>query len=202
MLASILLLGAMWPGPSLAVVARHSLNHGRRQGVIAALAHGLGIGIYAALSLLGIAALLLHAPLLLPMLQLAGAVLLLYLAFQALRSALSPQQASVASQHTGDYHAGREGFLIAFLNPKVGLFFLALFSQFVDPHTQAAQKALIALLAFGIDSLWYLLVALLLGSPQAQQGFIRWRRGIEAGFALLLALLAVRVLWDLITSMA
>ncbi|MBE0509937.1 MAG: LysE family translocator [Chromatiales bacterium] len=193
-LAGICLLGAMSPGPSLAVIVRHSVRGGRREGIIAAWAHGAGIGLYALLSVLGIAALLLAAPGLLWGLQTGGALFLLYLAWQGGRSALSG--APVADKPgIGSRQAGRDGFLMAFLNPKTGLFFIALFSQFVVPGQALPSKLGMAALAMGIDTLWYLLVALLLGSGIARAGFLRWQRPLEGLFALLLAGLALRMLW-------
>ena len=196
-LAGICLLGAMSPGPSLAVIVRHSVHGGRREGIIAAWAHGAGIGLYALLSVLGIAALLLAAPGLLWGLQTGGALFLLYLAWQAGRSALSG--APVADKPgMGSRQAGRDGFLMAFLNPKTGLFFIALFSQFVVPGQELLSKGGMALLAMGIDGLWYTLVALLLSTTVARQRFLDYRRYLEGLFALLLAALALRVLWGLL----
>ncbi len=196
-LAGICLLGAMSPGPSLAVIVRHSVHGGRREGIIAAWAHGAGIGLYALLSVLGIAALLLAAPGLLWGLQLGGALFLLYLAWQAGRCAL---RATVQATEVGSSgrRAALDGFLMAFLNPKTGLFFIALFSQFVVAGQSLLSKGGMALVALVIDALWYTLVALLLSTALARQRFLDFRRYLEGLFALLLAALALRVLWGLL----
>ena len=56
----------------------------------------------------------------------------------------------------------QDGFAIAFLNPKLAVFFLALFSQFIDPENLTLQVGLImCLTVFVLDTGWYLLVALL-----------------------------------------
>ena len=60
-LATVFILGAMSPGPSLAVVLRNTMVGGRRQGVMTGIGHGIGFGIYAFLAAAGIAtALTLH----------------------------------------------------------------------------------------------------------------------------------------------
>ena len=60
-LATVFVLGAMSPGPSLAVVLRNTMVGGRRQGVMTGIGHGIGFGIYAFLAAAGIAtALSLH----------------------------------------------------------------------------------------------------------------------------------------------
>ena len=54
-LAAVFTLGAMSPGPSLAVVLRNTISGGRSQGVFTGIGHGIGFGIYAFLAALGIA---------------------------------------------------------------------------------------------------------------------------------------------------
>jgi len=200
-LAGIFLLGAMSPGPSLAIIVKHSVFGGRQQGMIAALAHGLGIGIYAALSVIGIASIMVAVPALGSIIQAAGALFLLYLATQAGRSALRPAPATLPEPTTSG-KAWRDGFLIAFLNPKVPLFFVALFSQFFEADNALGTKGLIALLAMSIDTLWYLLVALLLSATATRQKFLTFRPWIEGTFAILLALLALRMLWQFLEQTA
>ena len=46
-IASICAVGAMSPGPSLAVVVRNTITGGRLQGVLTGIGHALGVGIYA-----------------------------------------------------------------------------------------------------------------------------------------------------------
>ena len=61
-LALVCLLGAMSPGPSLAIVVRHSVTSSTRAGVICAFSHGFGIFLWAALMVSGWGALLLDKP--------------------------------------------------------------------------------------------------------------------------------------------
>ena len=53
----------------------------------------------------------------------------------------------------------RDGFLIAFLNPKLAIFFLALFSQFVDADAGWQQKAIMTTTVGLIDMIWYVVIA-------------------------------------------
>ena len=52
--------------------------------------------------------------------------------------------------------------MISFLNPKLAIFFLALFSQFVDDTAIWQQNIIMVATVTGIDTLWYCLVALVL----------------------------------------
>ena len=58
----VFVLGATSPGPSLMVVLRNTMIGGRRQGVMCALGHGLGFGIYAGMAVFGLIVLLEEAP--------------------------------------------------------------------------------------------------------------------------------------------
>ncbi len=85
-LFTICLLGAMSPGPSLAIVAKHSLAGGRLNGLATAWAHAFGIGIYAFITLIGLAVLLQQSPFLFKTISYCGAGYLAYLGFNALKS--------------------------------------------------------------------------------------------------------------------
>lgn len=57
-LFAICLLGAMSPGPSLAVITGITLRAGAGPGYGAALAHGVGVGCYGLLTIAGLAVLI------------------------------------------------------------------------------------------------------------------------------------------------
>ena len=71
-------LGATSPGPSLIVVLRNTLIGGRRQGVACAVGHGVGFGIYAGSAVFGLILLLENAPSVFLILQIIGALLLVW----------------------------------------------------------------------------------------------------------------------------
>ena len=79
-LAAVCAMGAMSPGPSLALVLRHTLGGGRLPGVSAALAHALGVGLYALLTVWGLGALIVRFPMLFQAITWAGAAYLAWLA--------------------------------------------------------------------------------------------------------------------------
>lgn len=186
---SICVLGAMFPGPSLALVLQHTLRGGRRQGMICGIAHGAGIGLYALLTVAGLAAVLAAAPWLFTLLQWGGA---LYLGWLGLKGLRARAVATVTTASANVRHgAARDGFLMAFLNPKAALFFLALFSQVVGPDTAAAARIGYALTAMLIDMGWYLLVAWLFSQPRWLAALQRHSLWVERAFGLLLLGLAV-----------
>ena len=191
-LAAVCALGAISPGPSLAVVLRNTLIGSRREGMLTAISHGVGVGLYALAVALGLAVVIAGSPTLFRALQLGGALFLLYLGVRALTSRGALDETGAQPPRRG-VNGLRDGFLIAFLNPKIAIFFLALFSQFVRPSAQLPEKLLMALLAAGIDTAWYLLVAAVL-SHGPVLGWLRRRAvWIDRVFGVLLVALAIRV---------
>ena len=172
-LALVCLLGAMSPGPSLAVVVRHSLAGGSRAGIVCAISHAFGIFLWAAMMVSGLGVLVLSSPDIFFALRVAGAAFLFYLGWQAIRVRPTEPEAGSGSSAPGDYAGSpaREGFLIALSNPKVAVFFAALFSQFISPTAPQAEQWIIASTAATIDALWYVVVSVLLTRAAVLQWF-------------------------------
>jgi threonine/homoserine/homoserine lactone efflux protein len=201
--ATICVLGAMTPGPSLAVVLRYSVGQSRQAGFACALAHGLGIGFYAVITMTGLGILFQTVPVFHNAVSILGALYLIWLAIKAWRASSSGSKFEadgVGALSGSVFQAARDGFMIAFLNPKIALFFLALFSQFVSPEFEWSGKFLLAFTAAAIDAGWYCLVAIGL-SHGAVLPWLRDHAGwIERIIAVLFVLIALRVLWGLLPA--
>ena len=160
---TVFLLGAMSPGPSLMVVLRNTMIGGRKQGVMCALGHGLGFGLYAGLAVYGLIVVLEEAPAVFAGLQLVGSALLLWYGWSMWHTdheRLFNEDSASRAQGFG------EGFAIAFFNPKIALFLVAVLAQVLQPDMNLTSKAAVGLLGMLIDTLWYLIVALVLtGTP-------------------------------------
>ena len=189
----ICIFGAMSPGPSLAVVVQNTLSGGRLQGVITGITHAFGIVIWAGLTAGGIGLLITQRPDLFNAMRYAGAAFLLYLGIRSLRSKAGTANALQGSNNNPSTSAARDGFLIAILNPKIALFFLALFSQFVRPEAGMGEKVIMALTAGGIDALWYIIVAVVLSHSTILDRLRVRARFLNRLFGLILIGLAIRV---------
>ena len=193
-LVAVCIMGAMSPGPSLAVVLKHSLHGGMKNGMLAALSHGIGVGFYACASLLGLGALMTQLPTLYQVLVYGGAAYLAYLGIRILLARPSSQTLHVEKAKPSPRAALQDGFAIAFLNPKLAVFFLALFSQFIDPENLTFQVGLImCLTVFVLDTGWYLLVALLTEISKKRFGFTKATPWFEKLLGVIFIALAVRV---------
>lgn len=160
-LAAICIMGAISPGPSLVLIMRNTVRGGRWHGMATGLGHGLGVGLYALIAAYGLALLLTTTPWLFQLVQYAGAAFLAWLGLRGLlaKPGAGPAPEQSASELRSRRLGALEGFAVAFLNPQLAIFFVALFSQFVHSHTDWPEALLMMLTAGGIDALWYSLVA-------------------------------------------
>ena len=192
-LAAICLMGAISPGPSLALIIRNTVQGGRLHGVATGLGHGVGVGVYALITALGLALLITNTPWLFQAIQYGGALFLAWLGLKALLAKASSQLEAETAHAPRGQRGALEGLAVSFLNPQLAIFFVALFSQFVHQDTGWREGILMMLTAGGIDALWYSLVALLLShGPVLAQLKLRARL-IDQLSGLILLGLAIKV---------
>lgn len=192
-LLAICLLGAMSPGPSLAMIAKHSLAGGRMNGLIAAWAHAIGIGVYAFVTIIGLAVVLEQSPLLFKGISYAGAGYLAYLGYNALRSKGGVAAKLESGERMSYWQSAREAFLLSLLSPKIALFFIALFSQFVALGNELTNQVIIVATPLVVDGLWYTFITLILSSPLVVERIRSKAQLIDRLSGIVLILLAVRV---------
>ena len=160
--STVFFLGAISPGPSLLMVIRNTIVGGRRRGVMCAVGHGVGFGLYAGVAIFGLIVLLEEAPGIFLGLQLIGIALLFWYGL------LMWQHADDQHEQTfeGEARGFLEGFSIAFFNPKIALFLVAVLAQVLDAGMTLSTKLVIGFIGMAIDMAWYVLVAVFLtGTP-------------------------------------
>ncbi|MBI62432.1 MAG: hypothetical protein CL775_00050 [Chloroflexi bacterium] len=163
------LLGAVSPGPSLLLIVKNSISYGKTNGIITGIAHGLGIFIYAVLTILGIAFLYAKYPLLI---KIISFILVLYLIYISYKIFYSEEEIDLKTDNKKKYNQNfLDGFMIAFLNPKITIFFGALFSQFVNDKLTNLEKFQMAFAASFIDMIWYTFVSLIVGNSLIRKNF-------------------------------
>ena len=159
-------LGAVSPGPSLIIVLRNTLIGGRRQGVACALGHGVGFGIYAGSAVFGLILLLENAPSVFLVLQLIGVALLIWYGILMWTADINALQDIDIESNSKERQGFAEGFAIAFFNPKIALFLVAVLAQVLKPGMGIETKLAIGILGMTIDMGWYVIVAVALtGTP-------------------------------------
>ncbi len=90
------------------------------------------------------------------------------------------------------------GFLLVFLNPKIAVFFLAVFSQFVSSNMPLPDQVSVAIIAGGIDAGWYALIAIVVTLPQANRLIQAQLNRLDGLFGLTLIACALWLLVDLV----
>ena len=189
------LLGAMSPGPSLAVIVNLSLSQGRIVGLIAAVSHGLMIGLFAFATAFGLVVIVERNPLIFNTVQIAGCVFLIWMAVKLLFTTANREIVSVVTAQSSKWLAARDGLLIALVNPKIIIFFSALFSQFVDASSQLWEKTLLALIAGTVDMLWYMLMAVVISNSSSNETglnvYRKYGQWLDKLFAVVLLVIAI-----------
>ncbi len=123
---------ALTPGPVWLYLISRTLTQGRRAGYFSLIGVAAGQALHATFAAFGITVIVLAVPLAFEIIKFAGAAYLLYLAVNTLRGgglSFTPQKLAPVA----DGALLRQGFVASVVNPKVALFYLSLFPQFVDP---------------------------------------------------------------------
>ncbi len=122
---------AMVPGPDNIFVLTQSAVHGRMAGILVTLGLCTGLLVHTAAVSLGVAVLFQTSAVAFNALKIAGALYLLYLAWQAFRAGAADfTPDGVSTSWRGLY---LRGVIMNITNPKVAIFFLAFLPQFADP---------------------------------------------------------------------
>jgi threonine/homoserine/homoserine lactone efflux protein len=125
----VAVLLSMTPGPGMALVVRNAAAGGTRAAFRTTVGSSIGVGVWAILSALGISALVAASETAFVALKVAGVLVLVWFGVQALRG----RKRAAAGEAEMRDHAFSSGLLTALANPKLAVFFVALFPQFI-PH--------------------------------------------------------------------
>ena len=153
------------PGPSNFFLLAHGITHGRR----AALAAMFGIEIASAsrvlLTAAGLSAVLAASPIALGVVRWAGVFYLAYLGFRSFRSK-SNDPASGTGPRMPLHRSATKGLMVGLANPKMIVFFLAFFPQFIDPSrgSHITQILILGAIFWVIGGAWDLGFACLAGT--------------------------------------
>src|SRR5436309_15516943 len=151
----IAVLVTLTPGPATAMVIRNALRGGRRSAFLTTLGNSLGVLFWGVASALGVSALISASEAAFLALKIGGAVVLVSLGIQSFvrsrRSLSAPPREDVWSPH-----AFRDGVVTCLANPKLAIFFVALFPQFLERGRSSVVTGVgMAALIVALDLVWY-----------------------------------------------
>ena len=136
---------AITPGPDMALQMSRAINYGFWHGIACGFGAMSGIVVHTALVAFGISVLIVAAPPLFWGLKIAGALYLLWLAWNAVTKGGGLRLAAADKRMPTLWQSYLTGVGINLLNPKVVLFFVTFLPQFVDAHDPAASGKLFVL---------------------------------------------------------
>lgn len=122
------------PGPDMAYILAHTAKGVKSSGFAAMFGVWSGSFVHAIFAALGISAILMTSALAFSMVKWVGALYLLWLGIQSLRSNSVFNTRELPTKLLSTTQIFKQGILVSILNPKVAIFFLAFLPQFVEPN--------------------------------------------------------------------
>ena len=176
----------MSPGPNGVLIAKTVPTSGRAAGFANVAGFVTGFYLHGALSILGISILLVQSATAFTIVKYIGAAYLFWIGIKALLAAFrgveNTGRVAPAKRQRTLLNAYIEGFLTNALNPKVSMFYLAAFPQFISiGQTPVAAAFLLVFLHSMINAIWFSAMVLLFSklTGLARSGrFQRWLKGV------------------------
>lgn len=198
-LAGVILLAAISPGPDFVIMLRSVVTGGRRTGMACAAGIASGVLAWAVVTSLGVAGLLAASAVAFTVVKLVGAAYLMLLGIRALLAARrggyeQPSEERLPEQTRRNALAAyRQGLLTNVFNPKVAVFFLALWPQFLPPHATVADTAILVAVAALTSLAWFTVLANVVTFLRGVLTTPMVRRTVDAVMGTLLVGIGVRI---------
>lgn len=197
--AIVHLLAVMSPGPDFAMVTRNSLIYSRKVAIYTSLGIALGISVHVAYSLFGIGFIISKSILLFSIIKYIGAAYLIYIGYKSLRAkptvevAQDQTQVPMAAKTITAKSAIWSGFLTNALNPKATLFFLALFTQVIDPLTPKSIQLVYGFEMMFITFIWFSIISVIFSNSLIKSKIGRVQHHVERVTGVVLIALGIKV---------
>ena len=194
-LAALVLV--LTPGPNMVYCVSRSLTQGPRAGLISLTGVVLGFVVHLLAAALGLTALLAAVPLAFDAIRYAGAAYLLWMAWQAVKPGGAAPFEARNLPHDSPRTLFLMGFMTNLLNPKVAMFYLAFFPQFLHPERGSVllQSLLLGAIQIAVSAGINALLVLFAGGVSC---FLnrspRWVNAQRYLMGSVLGLLALRIL--------
>ena len=166
---TVCLLGAMSPGPSMAVVIHNAIFKGRYNGILTSIGHGIGIAVYATFAVLGLGLIIKTNIFIFNSLKILSIIFLILI---GVRSILTKEKLNIEKNDIKKNTVSfLQGFSISILNPKIFVWFIAVYSQFMSANNQLLFDIYLISIAGIIDTCWYIILTLTVTTTSALSFF-------------------------------
>ena len=161
----VCLLGAMSPGPSMAVVIHNAIFKGRYNGILTSIGHGTGIAIYATFAVLGLGLIIETNIIIFNSLKILS---IIFLIFIGMKSILNREKLNLEKKDVKEKTISfLQGFSISILNPKILVWFIAIYSQFMSVNNELIFNIYLVSIAGIVDAFWYIFLTLAVTTTSA-----------------------------------
>jgi RhtB (resistance to homoserine/threonine) family protein len=192
-LAYVVFMGALVsPGPDFLIVLKNTLSYSTKAGVFSAIGIAAGLIFHISYCLAGIGFLISSSLILFSLIKIIGALYLIFVGIKALRSSGTSYEMlrrktlgqDIQSLQISNKEAFYNGLITNVFNPKATMFFIALFSQMIDPATAFSVQFLFSIVCLLSALLWFCLVAVLLGHRAIRRRYAQLSKWIDRVFGL------------------
>jgi len=168
---TVCLLGAMSPGPSMAVVINNAIFKGRYNGILTSIGHGVGITVYATFAVLGLGLIIETNIFIFNSLKILS---IIFLIFIGVKSISNKKKLNFEKKDSKESTISfLQGFSISILNPKILVWFIAIYSQFMSGNNDLLFNIYLVSIAGVIDACWYIFLTLVVTTASALSFFQR-----------------------------
>ena len=164
------LLGAMSPGPSMVVVINNAIFKNRYHGILTSIGHGIGISIYAMFAVVGIGLIIKTNLIVFNSIKIFSIIFLIYMGIKSISNK------EKINFENNEFKRGATSFLqgvtISILNPKIFIWFVAIYSQFISEKNDFLFNSYLVITAGTVDAIWYIFLTIL-ATSSISLNFIR-----------------------------
>jgi len=124
---------------------------------------------------------------------------LFFLFFLGLMFILQKSTNNIVEEQQHQFNSFLQGFVIAIINPKILIWFTAIYSQFININANIIFNTTLVLTASIIDALWYILVSLLVTGYGLKNFLLERKKMIQKITGSVLILIALSLLYKIIS---
>ncbi|PSV28452.1 LysE family translocator [Photobacterium sp. GB-56] len=187
-IATLLLFGAMTPGPSFILVAQTAMSKSRAEAMCISIGLGLVASTFAFIASMGLIALFDAVPEFYVAFKVLGGLYLCYLGIKMWRASKSNVVSDGAelTNKPAHFKAVVLGLTTQLSNPKTAIVFSSVFAAMLPMKVPVYTTSILVVGVFVLNFSWYFLVSILLSSPKAQVSYLRFKSYINKGSGVLM----------------
>ena len=160
---------------------------------MSAVGHGLGMGIYAIFAVTGLSIIILTNIYIFKSIQITGIIFLFVFGILFI---FQKNKELIIEDNQKNINSFLQGFSISILNPKILIWFSAVFSQFVKSDSTFLTNSILVITASAIDCIWYILVALIVTSYGLKNFFQKRLDSIQKISGSVLVIISILLIID------